>query len=57
MVDSNKVCGSMWADVEGKLCSMAGLIVQLNSGVVKYVHMNGNDKVLFPLKIGPQLLS
>ena len=57
MVDSNKVCGSMWANTKGKLCSMVDLIAQVDSGVVKYVLVNGSNEVLFALKIGPQLLS
>ena len=57
MVDPNKVCGSIWANADDKLCSIVNLIAQLNSRAVKYVLMNGINKLLFPLKIGPQLLS
>ena len=57
IVDSNKVCGSMRADAEGKLRSMVDMQVQLTEdGSVSQMLMNGSDEVLFPLKIGPQLL-
>ena len=58
MVDSTKVCGSIWADAEGKLRSTVNMQTQMqDNGSVGYVLVNGSDEALFPLKIGPQLLS
>ena len=57
VLDSNKVCGSMWTDADGKLRAIVDLIARLDSGAVDYVLVNGSNEVLFPLNIGPQLLS
>ena len=57
MVDSNKVCGSMWADAECRPRSMVDMQIQLaEDGAVRYMLVNGSNEVLFPLKIGAQLL-
>ena len=58
MVDSTKVCGSIWADAEGRLRSTVNMQTQMqDADSVGYVLVNGSDEALFPLKVGPQLLS
>lgn len=58
MVDSTTVCGSIWADAEGKLRTTVNMQTQMqDDGSVGYMLVNGSDKALFPLKIEPKLLS
>ena len=54
MVDYTKVCGSMWADAEGRLWSTVNIQIQLaKDGSVSYMLVNASNGTLIPLKIGP----